>query len=486
MLRQIRAAGSTMAAMTTETGGFRDNVYRMFDAAAARMKLPQDVIERIKACNTLVHVRFPIRDGKGEVRIIDAYRAQHSQHKKPTKGGIRYDLRVDTDEVVALATLMTFKCALVNVPFGGAKGGVCIDPRKESAEILEKVTRRFTAELCWKSCIGPGVDVPAPDMGSGEREMAWIADTYSRLHPNDIDHLACVTGKPVEQGGIRGRREATGRGVQYGLRELFREPADVKAARLTGDLDGKRVIVQGLGNVGYHAAKFLQEEDGCIIIGIIERDGGLWCEAGLEVEAVFQHLRATGGVRGFPGADFVQPGQKLLAAACDILLPAALESQITAANAGEIQARIVAEGANGPTTAAAAEVLTQRGIMVVPDMYLNAGGVTVSYFEWNKNLAHIRFGRLSKRIEEGQRTSMLDAMQDLTGRELPPDRRAELSRGAGEIEHVRSGLDDTMREALREIRAARDEFNTPDLRSAAYIVCIRKLVTSYEQLGTWP
>jgi len=464
---------------------FRDDVYRMYDRAVSFLALPPGLSERIKTCSVLLHMKIPVRV-EGDVRLFDAYRAQHSFHRKPVKGGIRFDAAVTADEVVALATLMTFKCALVNVPFGGAKGGVRIDPRAESADTLERVTRRYTAELFWRNCIGPGVDVPAPDMGTGPREMAWIADTYATLNPADIDPLACVTGKPVTQGGIRGRNEATGRGVQYGLREFFRVPADVKGCGLDGGLEGKRVIVQGLGNVGYHAAKFLQEEDGCRIVGIIERDGALWNDDGLSVEAIAQHIRAKKTVRGFTGAKLVERGADVLTSPCDILLPAATEGQITNGNADAIQARLVVEAANGPTTAEASDTLTRRGIAILPDLYINAGGVTVSYFEWSKNLAHMRFGRMSRRIDQQRRGQMMRAIEDMTSSRFTPEQWATVAQGAGEIDHVRSGLDDTMCEALAEVREARDRYKVPDLRTASFIVAIQKVVTSNLELGLWP
>ena len=458
----------------------------MYDHAVAYLGLPPGLAERIKSCSVLVHMRLPIRVAGGDVRIIDAYRAQHSFHRKPVKGGIRFDLSVNADEVVALATLMTFKCALVNVPFGGAKGGVCIDPRAETPDTLERVTRRYTAELFWRNCIGPGVDVPAPDMGTGPREMAWIADTYATINPEAIDALACVTGKPVSQGGIRGRTEATGRGVVYGLREFFRHAGDVAACKLDGDLEGKRVVVQGLGNVGYHAARLLEQEDGCRIVGIIERDGALWSEDGLPVDEVRQHLTEHGTIHGFAGARLVEPGNQVLSYPCDILLPAATENQITREVAEKVQARLVVEAANGPTTAEASEILAQRGIAVLPDLYINAGGVTVSYFEWSKNLAHMRYGRMSRRIEHQRSAQLLAAVESMTDRRFTPEEWAQLAHGASEEDHVRSGLDDTMCEALSEIRDARDRFKTPDLRMAAFAVAIQKVATSNMELGTWP
>lgn len=464
---------------------FLDSVHRMYDQAVSYLDLPPGLAERIKACSLVLHFRLPIRVGD-DVRIIHAYRAQHSLHRKPLKGGIRFSPMVHTDEVVALATLMTFKCALVNVPFGGAKGGVRIDPRVESPDVLERVTRRFAAELYWKNALGPGFDVPAPDMGTGAREMAWIADTYTTLNPQDVQGLAAVTGKPMQQGGIRGRHEATGRGVQYGVREFFRDAADVAATGLSGGLDGKRIIVQGLGNVGYHASKFLQEEDGCRIIGVIERDGAVWNEDGIAIEELKQYMDHHGGVRGYDAGRHVHDGREVLTRPCDILIPAALENQITEANVERIQARIVAEGANGPTTAAASQRLHERGITVIPDLYLNAGGVTVSYFEWGKNLARIRFGRLSRRVEEAQRTDMMRSFEEVMGKQFSDHHWDSLARGADELDLVRSGLDDTMREALQEVRVARQRYDIPDLRTAAYVVAIEKVAMSYRQLGVWP
>ena len=464
---------------------FLDSVHRAYDKAVQFLDLPSGLADRIRATSSVIHFRLPIRV-EGDVRIVHAYRAHHSYHRKPLKGGIRYSPAVNEDEVVALATLMTFKCALVNVPFGGAKGGVNIDPHKESEEVLERVTRRFAAELCWKNMLGAGSDVPAPDMGTGAREMAWIADTYAMLNSQDVQALACVTGKPVQQGGIRGREEATGRGVQYGLREFFRDADDVAACGLDGDLEGKRVIIQGLGNVGYHAAKFLKEEDGCVIVGIIERDGALWSDDGLDVEAVKAYAVEHRGVRGFEGARFVEDGADVLTWPCDILVPAALENQITMENAERIQARVIAEGANGPTSEDASQHLAERGVSVIPDLYLNAGGVTVSYFEWGKNLARIRFGRLSRRADELQRSNMLRAIEQATGHKFDDSLRELVTRGENELDLVRSGLDDTMRDALGEIREAKKRLGTPDLRTSAMAVAIEKVATSYRQMGVWP
>lgn len=484
-MTRIRRRAKISSVSRSNALTFLDSVHRSYDRAVGFLNIPSGLAQRIRACSTLIHFRLPIRVD-GDVRIVHAYRAQHSHHRKPVKGGIRYSPAVHADEVVALATLMTFKCALVNVPFGGAKGGVHIDPREESEEILERVTRRFAAELCWKNMLGPGYDVPAPDMGTGEREMAWIADTYTNLNPHDVQSLATVTGKPVQQGGIRGRKEATGRGVQYGIREFFRHPDDVRACGLDGGLEGKKVIVQGLGNVGYHAAKFMQEEDGCVIVGIIERDGALWNEDGLNVEDVRQYINEHKGVRGYEPATFVESGNDVLIRPCDILIPAALENQITVDNAHLIKARVIGEGANGPTTEEASQLLCQRGVAIIPDLYLNAGGVTVSYFEWGKNLARMRFGRLSRRADERQRNEMMLALEQATGHQFEDNLRSSITRGENELDLVRSGLDDTMREAMGEIREAKARLGTPDMRAAALAVAIEKVAMSYRQLGVWP
>jgi glutamate dehydrogenase (NAD(P)+) len=407
---------------------------------------------------------------------------------EPVKGGIRFALAVDQDEVEALAALMTFKCALVEAPFGGSKGGLRVDPLKWDAHEMEQITRRFAYELIKRDLINPSQNVPAPDMGTGEREMAWIADQYARMNTTDINARACVTGKPLNAGGIQGRVEATGRGVQYALREFFRHPEDVAKARLSGSLDGKRIIVQGLGNVGYHAAHFLSTEDGAIITGVIERDGALVSDTGLNVDAVRAHIQQTGGVKGFAGADYVADGAKILEAACDILIPAALESVINLGNAARVQAPLIIEAANGPITAAANDILVEKGCIVIPDLYANAGGVTVSYFEWVKNLGHIRFGRMQRRQEEARHQLVIDELERLSadsgiGWQLSPDFKQKYLRGADELELVRSGLDDTMRIAYQSMRSVWHSRGNVDLRTAGFLVAIDKVAQSYSAKG---
>jgi glutamate dehydrogenase (NAD(P)+) len=467
--------------MSPKPDTFLESVQHMFDQAVERLGLPPGLADVIRVCRSVYQVRFPVKI-RGEYRIFEGWRATHSEHKLPSKGGIRYAPMVNQDEVEALAALMTFKCAVVDVPFGGSKGGLRIDPREYTRDELELITRRFAIELDKKDYVSPSLNVPAPDMGTGEREMAWIANTYRTLHPDDIDAEACVTGKPPQIGGIRGRTEATGRGVQNGLQEFFRHPDDVKDAGLEGGLEGKRVIVQGLGNVGHHAAKFLEEEDGARIVAIIERDGGLASEKGLPVESVHEHLRAYGGLKGFPDAEYVPDGVRLLEGDCDILIPAALEGQITAENAGRIRAPLIAEAANGPVTFEADRMLREAGKIVIPDLYLNAGGVTVSYFEWIKNLSKIRFGRMERRMVETRTEAALEIFESMLGQPVPEPLARGLRREADELNLVRSGLDDTMRQAYRQIRAIwRSRDDVPDLRTAAFMLAIEKVAYFYDE-----
>ena len=470
-------------ATDTESSFFGD-VVRNFDKAAAHLNHPAGLLDQIKACNSVYHFQFPVRTEDG-YEVVSAWRVEHSQHKLPTKGGIRYDERVNEDEVMALAALMTYKCAVVDVPFGGAKGGIRINPKSYSVDELQRITRRYTAELVKKNFIGPGIDVPAPDYGTGPREMAWIADTYAALNPGSIDAMACVTGKPISQGGIRGRTEATGRGVYFGIREACNHSDDMKALGLTPGLKGKRVVVQGLGNVGYHAAKFLQE-GGVLIVGLAEYEGAIHNPAGLNVEAVFKHRKDTRSILNFPGARNIMKTGEALELDCDILVPSALEKQITADNAPRIKAKIIGEGANGPTTTDAEEILVKRGIMVLPDMYLNAGGVTVSYFEWLKNLQHVRMGRMGKRFMETSTSQLISTIERTTGKSLTEREKQILSHGPDEVDLVNSGLEDTMINAYNEIHDIWKERSGIDLRTAAFISSINKIATSYTELGIFP
>ena len=474
--------------LNSQEPSFRESVDIMFNRAVETIDLPLGMKEKIRVCNAVYTVRFGVRL-RGEVKTFTGHRAVHSEHMEPVKGGIRYADTVNRDEVEALAALMTYKCALVDTPFGGSKGGLCINPRDYNENELELITRRFAYELIKRDLIHPSQNVPAPDMGTGEREMAWIADQYARMNTTDINARACVTGKPINLGGIQGRIEATGRGVQYAIREFFREPLDIAKAGLKGTIEGKRVVIQGLGNVGYHAAKFLSQEDGVIITAIIERDGAILSDQGLNIDDVRDWIAKNGGVKGFPGATYHENGSALLEAECDILIPAALEGVIHKDNAANVKASLVVEAANGPVTSGADEILRKKGCVIIPDMYANAGGVTVSYFEWVKNLSHIRFGRMQRREQEARNEMVIHELERLSDAmgdkwDLSHDFRTKYLKGAGELELVRSGLDDTMRAALQSMRALWHEREAvTDLRMAAYLVSIEKIAASYKAKG---
>src|SRR5580693_1344987 len=453
---------------------FFEAVEKSFDKATPYTNWDPGILEQIKQCNAVYRMYFPVKIGD-KVEVIKAYRVQHSHHKTPCKGGIRFALSVNLDEVMALSALMTYKCAIVNVPFGGAKGGISIDPKKYTPYELEKITRRYTSELIKKNFIGPGTDVPAPDYGTGEREMAWILDTYMSMRPGEVDALACVTGKPVSQGGVRGRREATGLGVFYGIREVCHMDEIMKRLKLKTGVEGKTVVVQGLGNVGYHAAKFFRE-GGATVIALAEFEGAILNPAGLHEEEVFQHRKKTGSILNFPGAMNIVNSTDALELDCDILIPAALENVINGDNAPRVKAKIIGEAANGPLTPEADEILIKKGVVVVPDMYLNAGGVTVSYFEWLKNLSHVRFGRMDKRFSENQNDYLLHTVESLTGKKASTVERNQILHGPDEVDLVYSGLEDTMIGSYHEIREALLRLDGKvDMRTAAFSVAINKV-----------
>ena len=460
-------------------------VEKSFDKAAKFTKWDPGILEQIKQCNAVYRMHFPVKIGD-KIEVVKAYRVQHSHHKLPCKGGIRFSLSVNLDEVMALAALMTYKCAIVNVPFAGAKGGISIDPKKYTPYELEKITRRYTSELIRKNFIGPGIDVPAPDYGTGEREMAWIMDTYVSMKPGEVDAMGCVTGKPVTQGGVRGRREATGLGVFYGLREVCNMPDVMQKLGLETGVKGKRIVVQGLGNVGYHSAKFF-EEAGAIVVGIAEYEGAVYNLKGLAIDDLVQHRKTTGSILNFPGAQNFVQSSDALEMECDILIPAALENVINEDNAPRIKAKIIGEAANGPLTPEADEIFAAKGVLVVPDMYLNAGGVTVSYFEWLKNLSHVRYGRMEKRFTENQNRQMLESIETLAGNPLIGKLRDEILHGPDEVDLVRSGLEETMISATREVMECwKANPEIPDMRTAAYVVAIDKVGKAYDELGIFP
>lgn len=465
---------------------FFDDVCQFFDHAAQFTKHEQGLLEHIKACNSIYRFQFPIRRGN-KIEVIEAWRVQHSHHKSPTKGGIRYSDMVNEDEVMALAALMSYKCAVVNVPFGGAKGGIRINTKDYTVQELETITRRYTVELIKKNFIGPAIDVPAPDYGTSEREMSWIADTYLTMNPGQLDALACVTGKPLSLHGVAGRKSATGTGVALAVRECVSVSEDMKKIGLTTGVEGKKVIIQGMGNVGYYAGKALIEF-GAIIVGLCEYEGAIYNEDGLDIDEVVKHRNNTGSLLGFKGAkkEFKNSTEGL-EEPCDILIPAALENQITEKNVSHIKAKIIAEGANGPTTPGAEDYFIKNGGLIIPDMYCNAGGVTVSYFEWLKNLSHVSFGQMDRRYTESSNLNLVNTVESITGAKLSPEQRKSIIKGASEEDLVHSGLEDTMITAYHEIRdvwVANPKIES--LRTAALVGSINKIAGAYQNMGIWP
>jgi glutamate dehydrogenase (NAD(P)+) len=447
---------NTVAAASVKDMGFLESVETYIDKAYHHLELAEGLAERIRACNSTYTVRFGVRL-RGRIFSFTGWRSVHSEHVEPAKGGIRYDPSANAEEVEALAALMSLKCALVDVPFGGSKGALRIDPKEWEVHELERITRRFTQELAKRNLISPGRNVPAPDMGTGEREMAWMADEYRRTGPSDIVNAnACVTGKPLSSGGIAGRTEATGRGVQYAIQCYLGDP---RHAGVNGkhDLTHMTITVQGFGNVGYHAAKFLSEDNKARIVCIIERDGFIYNADGIDVEAVKLHQVATGSILGFPGAISDLDSREGLAFDCDILIPAAMEAAITRSNSRMIKAGLIVEAANGPVTSDAEPNLKELGITVLPDLFVNAGGVIVSYFEWVKNLTHIPFGLMERRRRVRRNLHITSAMEAMTGRSFPTEMRDEFLEGGGEIDLVRSGLEDIMTAAYDRMSALLEE-----------------------------
>lgn len=464
---------------------FFEDVNHYFDAASQHSDVPVDILNQIRACNAVYRMRFPVRRDDGEVMVVEGYRAEHSHHRLPTKGGIRYALDVSQNEVMALAALMTYKCALVDVPFGGAKGGVVVDPRNESAAFLERVTRRYASELIRKRFIGPDVDVPAPDVGTGEREMGWIYDTYKVHGPDTLNALACVTGKALSVHGVGGRREATGLGAVIALELFLANEEDVKPLGFATGIAGKRIIVPGLGKVGLHAARAAIDRD-AIVVGVSVSDGALYDEGGLDVEAVLLHRQESGSLRGFPGARFLADPDAILEEPCDVLIPSALEHQITAHNAHKLEAKVVVEAANGPVDPQGDAILREAGIVVLPDIYANAGGVVVSYFEWIKNLSHVSFERMTRRYQQIANNRIVDVITRLTGKTLPPEDAALLLQAPNEIDFVRTALENTMTISYEKVRETWQRRSLPDLRTSAFLVSIESVAASYALDGIFP
>lgn len=472
--------------MSTKQASFFQSVQQNFDKAALHLNHHAGLLHQIKVCNAVYQMQFPVKIGK-KIEVIEAYRVQHSHHRLPTKGGIRFSHHVNQDEVMALAALMTYKCAIVDVPFGGAKGGVKVSPRAYSEEELEKITRRYTVELIRKGFIGPSIDVPAPDYGTGEREMAWILDTYSVFNGGEIDAPGCVTGKPVNQNGIQGRTEATGRGVYYGLRELCDNKDIMEKIGLSPGIAGKTMVIQGLGNVGSYTGTISQEEGDAKIIAVAEMEGTIHNPDGINVKDLIKFRKKTGSIIGFPGTKKLPERGDWIKIECDILVPAALESQIGKDNVKLVKAKIIGEAANGPITAAAEAILLKKGVVIVPDMYLNAGGVTVSYFEWLKNLSHMRFGRMEKRFNQNTYGNIINTVENLTKKKISQRQRALITKGADEVDLVRSGLEETMVTSFSQIMEVyRRKRKISDLRTAAFVTALDKVANDYLTLGVFP
>lgn len=472
--------------MSSKQAKFYESVQHNFDKAAAHTSIHPGLLQQIKTCNSVYQVNFPVKIGDS-YQVIEAYRVQHSHHRLPTKGGIRFSHLVDQEEVMALAALMTYKCAIVDVPFGGAKGGVKVSPRSYTAEELERITRRYTVELIRKNFIGPSVDVPAPDYGTGEREMAWILDTYQTFKGGEIDAAGCVTGKPVRQNGINGRTEATGRGVYYSIRELYNDDSQLKRIGASKGIAGKTMVIQGMGNVGSYTGLISQQEGDVKIIGLSEMEGTIYNEKGIDMQAALDYRKEKGTILGFPGSVTLPERGDWVGIECDILVPAALESQITEENMHKVRSKVIAEAANGPITAEAAEYLVKNGSIIIPDMYCNAGGVTVSYFEWLKNLSHMRFGRMDKRFNQNTYQNIVSTFESLTGKSINEKEKQFITRGAEEVDLVRSGLEETMINSYHQIMEVYHGYDKVDnLRDAAFICALNKVANDYLTLGVFP
>ncbi|KAF0852771.1 mitochondrial glutamate dehydrogenase [Andalucia godoyi] len=470
--------------------GFLEQVQYFFDQASGLTTHDRTICEFIKTPKNIIELSFPLRretpNGDLKWELIQGWRCQHSYHRMPTKGGIRFHPMTDRQETMALATLMTFKCAAVDVPFGGAKGGIRIDPKKYTPAELETITRRYTAELIKKHYIGPGTDVPAPDVGTNEKIMSWLLSTYQAMASDAVDASACVTGKPVSQGGIRGRTEATGLGVYYTVRDVLNDADLTKKAGISMGLEGKKVVVLGFGNVGYHSALFLVE-NGAKLVGVGEWNSGVWNPDGINPEQLNAYKNAHGNsLKGFPGAkkEFSR-AEDMLGLDCDVLIPAALEGQINMSNANDIKAKVIAEAANGPITIGGEQILEKKNVIIIPDVWCNAGGVTVSYFEWLKNLSHVRFGRMTKQYDMYSKRDLLMLIEEKLGKKFSEKEYNLVVRGADELDLVRSGLDYTMRNAFQQIKSISVSKNT-SLRSAAYVASIDKIAGTLSTLGIWP
>ena len=462
---------------------FFDDVNHYFDQAAEHTRFDKGLLDQIKICNSVYHLSFPLRRDDGSIEVIHGWRAEHSHHKTPTAGGLRFSTTVNNNEMMALAALQTYQQAIVHVPFSGAKGGIAINRNNYSTGELERITRRYTFELIKKQYIGPGTSILSPGYGTTTKEMGWILDTFQSFR-EELDNEASVTGKPVEQAGLLGYNAAVGKGVYFALCRICEQRENMKSLGLDPGIEGKKIAVQGFGFVGYHVAKSFVEAGG-ILVGVGERDGAICKESGIDPDQLHDYLKEHDTVRGFPGARAIGTSESVLEIECDILIPAALENQITVANAQKIKATIIAEAANGPTSTKAHNYLTNHGKLLVPDAFVNAGSTVATYFEWIKDISHIRFGRMEKRFEESSQLKLIRAIEERTGYKVPQHKLNELAKGAGEEDLVYSGLEETMSEAFFELDEYRSRHGV-DLRTAAYISAIEKIGLYYEQMGIFP
>ena len=461
---------------------FKENVNAFVLKAAKTLKLKDDLINHIRSTHSVIQVNVGIKI-KNKIENFTGWRAVHSEHRLPSKGGIRYSPHVNQDETEALAALMTYKCAVADIPFGGSKGSLKIDPNKYTEQELKSITHLYAERLIKKGFLSPATNVPAPDVGTGEREMVWIMDTYKNLFPNDINYLACVTGKPIAYGGIRGRAASTGRGVEESIREYLRHEKLYKRAKLKPIISENKIIIQGFGKVGKSLAIELFTRDQAKIIAIGEYDGYLHNEQGIDIPSVVRHFDKTRSFKNFKGAKFIDKPDEILTLQCDILIPAALESVINMRNVEKIKTKLIVEAANGPVTYNADEFLNKKGIEILPDIYVNSGGVVVSYFEWVKNITHVRFGRLQRRYEENKMNELIHVVEDATGRTIPEKYKQNIIQGVQEVDLVNSGLEDVMRETFKEILKNLKILKKSSLRTAAYAIALNKLKQFHQDMG---
>ena len=460
---------------------FKDNVNLHVDKSAKLLDFSDDLLEHLKSTHSLIKVNVGVvLDGK--INNFTGWRAVHSEHILPTKGGLRYSETVDQDDTEALASLMTYKCAIVNIPFGGAKGGLKINPKNYTMPQLREITKAFASKLINKGFISPALNVPAPDVGTSEREMEWILETYKTLKPDDINYRGCVTGKPLHRGGIAGRTEATGRGIEEVVREIFRHEDVVKEAGLKNELKDNEIIVQGFGNVGSNLAKHLYNRDNAKIIAIGEFDGYLYNKKGIDINALIEFFQKNKSINNPKLGEFKDNPSELLELDCDILIPAALENAITADNVEKIKTKLIIEAANGPISFEADQKLFEKGVMIIPDIYVNAGGVAVSYFEWVKDISHIRFGRVEKRFQEQKILDIIDLIDKKTNTKTDFDTIKKIIHGADEEDLAFSGLEDSMRNAFIEIYNAKKQIKK-SFRDSAYYVSLKKIRNFYTVEG---